>query len=85
MLIPQCSTAAGIMEPLTKVESGIFSDPTQELEAQGVRRDIVADIFDLTFRTYQEQVNGSTHNADFHDSNVYFAYLLQLFVVGGLS
>jgi hypothetical protein len=85
MLIAQCSIAAGIVEPLTKVESGIFFDLAQELMAQGVRRNIVADIFALTFRTYQKQDNRSTHNADLHDSNVCLAYLLHLFVVGGHS
>jgi hypothetical protein len=53
LLIAQLSTAAGIRAPLSHLADQVFLELAKELEAQGVRRKVVADMFGLALRSYQ--------------------------------
>lgn len=53
LLIAQLSTAAGIRAPLSNLADQVFLELAQELEKQGVRRTVVADMFGLALRSYQ--------------------------------
>ncbi len=53
VLLAQVSTAAGLRAPLAHVANQVFLDLARELEAQGVRRNVVADMFGLALRSYQ--------------------------------
>jgi hypothetical protein len=53
VLIAQLSTAAGIRAPLSHLADQVFVELAKELEAQGVRRTVVADMFGLALRSYQ--------------------------------
>jgi hypothetical protein len=53
VLIAQLSTAAGIRAPLSHLADQVFLSLAKELEAQGVRRKVVADMFGLALRSYQ--------------------------------
>ena len=53
VLIAQLSTAAGIRAPLSHLADQVFMELARELEAQGVRRTVVADMFGLALRSYQ--------------------------------
>lgn len=53
VLLAQLSTAAGVRAPLAHVADQVFFDLARELEAQGVRRNVVADMFGLALRSYQ--------------------------------
>ena len=53
VLLAQVSTAAGWRAPLAHVANQVFLDLARELEAQGVRRNVVADMFGLALRSYQ--------------------------------
>jgi hypothetical protein len=53
VLIAQISTAAGLRAPLSHVANQVFLDLARELESQGVRRNVVADMFGLALRSYQ--------------------------------
>ncbi len=53
VLLAQLSTAAGVRAPLAHIADQVFLDLAREIEAQGVRRKIVADMFGLALRSYQ--------------------------------
>lgn len=53
VLIAQLSTAAGVRAPLSSLANQVFLELARELEAQGVRRTVVADMFGLALRSYQ--------------------------------
>lgn len=53
VLIAQLSTAAGVRAPLSSLADQVFISLARELEAQGVRRTVVADMFGLALRSYQ--------------------------------
>ncbi len=56
VLIAQLSTAAGVRAPLAHVADQVFYHLAREIEAQGVGRKVVADMFGLAIRTYQKKV-----------------------------
>lgn len=56
VLIAQLSTAAGIRAPLADVADQVFLKLAAEIEAQGVPRKVVADMFGLALRSYQRKV-----------------------------
>src|SRR5262245_9018491 len=53
LLIGQLSTAAGLREPLAHVADQVFLELSRELDAQGVRLKVAADMFGMTLRSYQ--------------------------------
>ncbi len=53
VLLAQISTAAGVRAPLSHVADQVFYELARELEGQGVRRNVVADMFGLALRSYQ--------------------------------
>lgn len=53
ILIAQLSTAAGVRAPLSSLADQVFLELARELENQGVRRTVVADMFGLALRSYQ--------------------------------
>lgn len=62
VLVAQLSTAAGIRAPLAHVADQVFLDLSKELEAQGVPRKVVADMFGLVLRGYQKKVQRLTES-----------------------
>ncbi len=56
VLLAQIATTSGVRAPLAHVANQVFLDLAQELEAQGVRRKVVADMFGLALRSYQLKV-----------------------------
>jgi hypothetical protein len=56
VLIAQLSTAAGIRAPLAHVADQVFLDLARAIEAQGIGRKVVADMFGLAIRTYQKKM-----------------------------
>jgi len=75
VLIAQLSTAAGIRAPLARVADQVFLHLTQELESQGVRRKVVADMFGMALRTYQKKINRLTQSADYNEKSLWEAIL----------
>ena len=60
VLLAQLSTAAGIRAPLAHVADQVFVELAKEIEAQGVGKKIVADMFGLALRGYQKKVQRLT-------------------------
>lgn len=63
VLIAQLSTAAGIRAPLSHLADQVFLNLAGEIEAQGVGRKVVADMFGLALRSYQKKVQRLTESA----------------------
>lgn len=60
VLIAQLSTAAGIRAPVAHVADQVFCELARELEAQGVRQKVAADMFGMALRTYQKRMQRLT-------------------------
>lgn len=56
ILIAQLSTTFGARAPLAHVANQVFLDLVNELERQGVGRKVIADMFGLALRSYQQKV-----------------------------
>ena len=56
VLIAQLSTASGVRAPLAHVADQVFLDLAREIEAQGVGRKVVADMFGMALRAYQKKI-----------------------------
>jgi predicted transcriptional regulator len=75
VLIAQLSTTAGIRAPLAHVADQIFVDLVNAIEAQGVGRKVVADMFGLALRTYQKKVQRLTESVTARDRTLWEAVL----------
>jgi hypothetical protein len=64
VLIAQLATTAG-RTPLSHVANQVFLDLVTELEAQGVRQKVVADMFGMALRAYQKKVQRLSESATF--------------------
>lgn len=56
VFIAQLATAGGVRTPLVGVADQVFLELSRELEAQGVRKRIIADMFGMALRTYHRRV-----------------------------
>jgi hypothetical protein len=73
VLIAQLSTAAGVRAPLAHVADQVFFDLAKEIESQGVRRQVVADMFGLALRSYQKKMQRLTESATARDRTLWEA------------
>ncbi len=85
VLIAQLSTAAGIRAPLADIADQLFVQLSQALEAQGVPRKVVADMFGLALRGYQKKVQRITESATEHNKTLWQATLDHLHEQGSTS
>lgn len=56
VLIAQLATAAGVRAPLAHVADQVFLSLAREIEAQGVGKKVVADMFGMALRSYQRKI-----------------------------
>lgn len=75
VLIAQLSTSAGIRAPLAHMADQVFLDLAAEIEAQGVGRKVVADMFGLALRSYQKKVQRLTESTTVRDRTRWEAVL----------
>lgn len=71
VLIAQLSTAAGIRAPLAHVADQVFVELSRELEAQGLGRKVVADMFGMALRGYQKRVQRLTESVTVRDRSLW--------------
>lgn len=64
VLLAQVATAAGVRAPLAHIANQVFVDLARELEAQGVRRKVVADMFGLALRSYELKMRRLEDSSD---------------------
>jgi hypothetical protein len=68
VLLAQVATSAGVRGPLAHVANQVFLDLARELEAQGVRRKVVADMFGLALRSYELKMRRLVESTDIQRS-----------------
>ncbi|MFZ5892737.1 MAG: DNA glycosylase AlkZ-like family protein [Myxococcota bacterium] len=56
VFIAQLATAGGVRAPLAHVANQVFLDLTSELQNQGVKKKIIADMFGMALRSYHRRV-----------------------------
>jgi hypothetical protein len=54
--IAHLATAGGVRAPLAHVANQVFLELTQELQNQGVKKKVIADMFGMALRTYHRRV-----------------------------
>jgi hypothetical protein len=75
ILIAQVSTAAGIRAPLAHIADQVFLDLAREIEAQGVGRKVIADMFGIALRSYQKKVRRLTESESSRSRTLWQAVL----------
>jgi hypothetical protein len=85
VLIAQLSTAAGIRAPLSHIADQVFIELSREIEAQGVARKVVADMFGLALRTYQRKVQRLSESATQRNTTLWEAVLEHIRKNDGIS
>lgn len=85
VLIAQLSTSAGIRAPLSHVADRVFLELASEIEAQGVGRKVVADMFGLALRSYQKKVQRLTESATVRNRTLWEAVLDYLAEQGSVT
>lgn len=75
VLIAHLCTAAGVRAPLAHVADQVFLGLSREIEAQGVGRKVVADMFGLALRSYQKKVQRLTESASTRDKTLWEAMI----------
>lgn len=73
VLLAQISTASGIRAPLARVADQVFLNLTQEIEAQGITKAVVADMFGIALRTYQKKIRRMEQSATDADRTLWEA------------
>ncbi|MCA9537601.1 MAG: hypothetical protein KC620_01860 [Myxococcales bacterium] len=75
VLIAQLATSAGMRAPLAHLANQVFLDLVRELEAQGLGRRVVADMFGIALRSYQLKVRRISESATIRDRSLWEAVL----------
>ena len=75
VLLAQLSTTAGSRAPLARVTDEVFRNLAREIEAQGVGRPVVADMFGMALRSYQRKVQRLAEGATQRDRTLWEAVL----------
>jgi hypothetical protein len=75
VLIAQLSTASGVRAPLAHVADQVFVELAREIEAQGVRRQVAADMFGLALRSYQKKMRRLAESASVSERTLWQAVL----------
>jgi hypothetical protein len=75
VLIAQLSTASGVRAPLSHVADQVFVELAREIEAQGVRRQVAADMFGLALRSYQKKMRRLAESASVGERTLWQAVL----------
>ena len=63
VLTARLSTVKGVRSPLEHVANEVFMNLVRELESQGVGKKIIADMFGLALRSYQQKVQRLSESA----------------------
>ena len=85
VLIAHLSTAAGIRAPLAHVADEVFLHLAAEIEAQGVGRKVVADMFGLALRSYQKKVQRLNESSTERETSLWEALLALIQREGSIS
>jgi hypothetical protein len=85
VLIAQLSTVAGVRAPLAHIADQVFLSLAREIEAQGVARKVVADMFGLALRGYQRKTQRLAASATTQGKTLFEAVLEYVGKEGGAT
>lgn len=85
VLIAQLSTAAGVRAPLAHIADQVFLSLAREIEAQGVGRKVVADMFGMALRGYQKKTQRLAESQTRQGKTLFEAVLSYLDESGSVS
>ena len=75
VLLAQISTSAGARSPLSHIADQVFFELAKEIEAQGVKRRVAADMFGMALRAYQKKTQRLTESGSARDRTLWQAVL----------
>jgi hypothetical protein len=75
VFIAQLATAGGVRAPLASIANQVLLDLTNELQNQGVRKNVIADMFGMTLRTYHRRVSEVSQSRSVEGRSVWEAVL----------
>lgn len=78
VLIAQLSTSAGVRAPLAHIADQVFLSLSREIEAQGVGKRVIADMFGLALRSYQKKTQRLAGSATVQGKTLFEAVLEQI-------
>lgn len=73
VLLAQLSTTSGARAPWARATDEVFRNLAREIEAQGVGRSVVADMFGVALRSYQRKVQRLTESCSQRDQTLWVA------------
>lgn len=85
VLIAQLSTAAGVRAPLAHLADQVFLSLAREIEAQGVGRKVVADMFGMALRGYQMKTQRLTESQSIQGRTLFEAVLDHIEKAGAVT
>jgi hypothetical protein len=75
VLIAQLSTASGVRAPLSHVADQVFIELAREIEGQGVRQQVAADMFGMALRSYQKKMRRLAESESVRERTLWEAVL----------
>lgn len=75
VLIAHLATRDGERTPVTRIANRVFLDLTAELQAQGVAKSVIADMFGMALRTYHRRLRALRQSVDDRERSVWEAVL----------
>ena len=75
VFIAQLATAGGVRAPLATLANQVFLDLSDELQSQGIRKSVIADMFGMTLRTYHRKVRELSQSRSVEGRTVWEAVL----------
>src|SRR5689334_21851276 len=75
VLLAQISTSSGARSPLSHIADQVFFELAKEIEAQGVKRRVAADMFGMALRAYQKKTQRLLESASASDRTLWQAVL----------
>jgi len=75
VLLAQISTSSGARSPLSHIADQVFFELAKEIEAQGVKRRVAADMFGMALRAYQKKTQRLLESASSRDRTLWQAVL----------
>jgi hypothetical protein len=75
VFLAQLATSGGVRTPLAQVADQVFAGLAQELRAQGITQNVIADMFGMALRTYHRRVQSAQQSQSVEGKTVWGAVL----------
>jgi transcription initiation factor IIE alpha subunit len=75
VFVAQLATAGGVRAPLAKLAHQVLLDLSRELQNQGVKKNVIADMFGMSLRTYHRKLRALTESQTVSGRTIWEAVL----------